>query len=229
MGESEIEGFVNVEEDGSFWATFYDPMPGGSGFLPQILRNWRLIIDSAIVSLKDCDCEAACYKCMLHFRNQHYHEYLNRNSAISLLSEISADIEKEVNIPVITIKKNVEKWKTDSDAELQLLDLIEQFGFPNPTDLQYEITIGREKISADFAYAEEDKTKTVLIFVDGMSKTLHGNPNQIRKDNLNRVRLKMEGYKVIVTSAVGLRDKTNLINFFNELASYLGRQDLIQE
>ena len=50
MGESEIEGFVNVEEDGSFWATFYDPMPGGSGFLPQILINWRLIIDSAIVS-----------------------------------------------------------------------------------------------------------------------------------------------------------------------------------
>jgi hypothetical protein len=69
----------------------------------------------------------------------------------------------------------------------------------------------------------------MLIFVDGMSRSLHGDPKQKIKDNLIRTKLRMDGYKVTVISAQALYDRTALTNFFNDLALSLGREDLAQD
>jgi hypothetical protein len=166
---------------------------------------------------------------MLHFRNQQYHEHLNRNKAVLLLSDISSDITKENDVPMATVRRKSEKWKTDSNAELDLIKIINERSFPQPTDLQYEVTAGGDHTSADFANAGKSKEETILIFVDGMSRTIHGDPKQKVKDNLIRTKLRMEGYKVIVISAQALHDKVALTYFFNDLALSLGREDLIQD
>jgi len=74
---------------------------------------------------------------------------------------------------------------------------------------------------ADFAYENDSPSKTVLIFIDGLSVKIHGNPEAQRKDKLKRVKLRMRGYNVIESSARGLMDKTHLEMFLQELSLYL--------
>jgi hypothetical protein len=109
------------------------------------------------------------------------------------------------------------------------MKIINERRFPQPSKLQYEVTAGGDHTSADFAYVGESKEETILIFVDGMSRTIHGDPKQKIKDNLIRTKLRMEGYKVIVTSAQALYDKVALTYFFNDLALSLRREDLIED
>jgi hypothetical protein len=110
-----------------------------------------------------------------------------------------------------------------------VLDLLIKYGFPSPTHLQYKVSLGTAYAHADLAYVNESKDKTVLIFIDGMSKKIHGNEEQRRKDKLIRTKIKMEGYKVIETTAQALNDKIALVDFLNELALYLELNDLIRD
>jgi hypothetical protein len=68
-------------------------------------------------------------------------------------------------------------------------------------------------------------SKTILIFVDGLSKKIHGNPEAQQKDKLKRVKLRMAGYNVIETSARGLKDDANLELFLQELVLYLQKSN----
>src|SRR5690606_4585856 len=56
MGEGELEGFALTDEGGGVWAILYDPLPGGSGFLPEILAHWEVVCKRGISVLLDCDC-----------------------------------------------------------------------------------------------------------------------------------------------------------------------------
>ncbi len=42
MGATELEGFTHADPDRDHHIVIYDPMPGGSGFLPQIVAFWEL-------------------------------------------------------------------------------------------------------------------------------------------------------------------------------------------
>lgn len=46
--------------------------------IEQILEQCRQL-------LQGCDCDAACYKCLKHYRNQHVHGMLDRFAALELL------------------------------------------------------------------------------------------------------------------------------------------------
>jgi hypothetical protein len=50
----------------------YDPMPGGSGLLEQMLSRWKELIATARELLAGYaqGCETACYACLKTFRNQ---------------------------------------------------------------------------------------------------------------------------------------------------------------
>jgi hypothetical protein len=161
---------------------------------------------------------------MKSYSNQPYHELLDRHRAVELLAKLSTKVKESFEIPMVVIRRQNEEWKTDSNAEQEFLSILEKYGFPNPTDLQYKIDLmNGEYTFADFAYNDELPSKTVLIFVDGLSKKIHGNPEAQLKDKLKRVKLRMKGYNVIETSARGLKDETNLIAFLQELNLYLDK------
>ena len=68
--------------------------------------------------------------------------------------------------------------------------------------------------------------ETVCIYLDGLSRHLHGNPTTAEKDREIRTWLRNHGYEVIEIAANQLTDKDAMTRHFRRLAGYLGRQDL---
>ena len=77
---------------------------------------------------------------------------------------------------------------------------------------------------ADFAYPDE----RLLIYIDGMSEKIHGNPAQQTKDVILRAKLRSGGYQVVEITAVSLNDRTAIAAKLSEIAVYLGRDDLFE-
>lgn len=224
MGEGELEGFALTDEGGGVWAILYDPLPGGSGFLPEILAHWEVVCKRGISVLLDCDCETACYKCMKHFRNQQHHKLYNRHQASALLSDLQLAPNREYEIPPIIspesqLQDDGHEAQADSTAEEQFISILRERQFPLPDQAQYTVDLGNgEATVADFAYT----AAKVLVFIDGMSDSLHGSPIQQQKDRLKRAKAKMKGYLVVAIPAQALSDDTMLSGYLDELALYLG-------
>jgi very-short-patch-repair endonuclease len=70
---------------------------------------------------------------------------------------------------------------------------------------------------ADWAYPEQK----VLVFIDGMSKHLHGDPDRRRRDKLLRAKARMKGYQVVEITAEALQDQGSLAVHFEELTLFL--------
>lgn len=220
MGETEIEGIIESEGEGAYWVVLYDPLPGGSGFLPLFLKYWVAIIEAAQEVLSNCPekCEDACYACLLHFRNQFYHGMLDRHRAVELLAGLLIQPEKKVDVPPVLAEGRVEADTTDSDKEVDFVDILRRRGFPLPTASQFVVDLGGGSSTiADWAYPEQQ----VLIFVDGMSKGIHGNQEQQRKDRLARAKAKVKGFQVLEITAQALSDETVMDGRLEELAIYL--------
>jgi len=217
MGQTEVDGFIETDENEKHWIVFYDPVPGGSGFIPQIMKYWNAIIEAGIELVTNCPrkCEDACYSCLLHFRNQQFHAELNRFTAEAVLTDLLGNITKAVDIPPKFIKKEPEPG--ESDAEDKFIDILKRKSFPLPEG-QYRVDFsGGGYTVADFAYPE----KKVLIYIDGMSEKIHGKPDQIHKDSIIRAKLRMMGFQVMEITAVSLNDNVIIHSFFEELGMYL--------
>src|SRR5206468_12752639 len=80
MGQEDLQLLLVRKPDDKLDLLIYDPMPGGSGLLEQMLARWQELIATAKALLAGCvqSCEPACYACLKSFRNQFHHERLNR-------------------------------------------------------------------------------------------------------------------------------------------------------
>jgi very-short-patch-repair endonuclease len=89
---------------------------------------------------------------------------------------------------------------------------------PPPEELQFrvELTDGSATV-ADFAWP----SAKVLLFVDGLSRALHGNAAMKRADGLKRARCRMLGYLVLETSAESLLNAAEVDALVEELSVYL--------
>lgn len=209
--EFDIDGVVESKDNGQFNVVFYDSLPGGSGYLSLFLDNLPLIVEKAIAKLNACDCEDVCYKCLLNYGNQQYHNVLNRIEAINLLENYKKTPIEKMTIPNNAVPKKSEN-KTDSPAEEAFLDILRKNNFPDPTQ-QYEIELrGNETTIADFAYID----KKVLIYIDGLSTRYHGNPVQAEKDKIKRTKAKLLGWEVLEIAANALKDES-LVEMYLEL------------
>lgn len=172
MGENEVEGLVLFDENGLAWAALYDPLPGGSGFLPEIVTYWETICDRAAAMLRTCTCDRACYGCMKHFRNQQFHDLYNRHLAIELLDGLKTEPVFEYDIPPTVplsetgpVEDNLLE-QTESPAEEEFLASLTRAHFPLPDKAQYRVDLGGSEFTvADYAYSDE----RVLVFIDGLS------------------------------------------------------------
>lgn len=221
MGTTEIEGLRLADASGGHWAVLYDPMPGGSGFLPQIVELWTVIAGKAREVLGACpsECETSCYSCMRHFRNQRDHGSLDRGQAAALLEEMATPFERLHRIEPVHHQHSGDEGKSDSDAEMDFGELCKKHGVQVPPEQQFWVDLGNGKMSlADWAYPDAK----VLVYIDGMSKGLHGDPKQMQKDRLTRARLKMLGWNVLAITAEDLKDEVALGMHLEELGIYLG-------
>lgn len=88
--------WVDVPKADKTWDLFlYDPMPGGSGLLQQILERWNEIVDAGETMLKGCPngCPTSCHDCLRTYYNQLHHDKLDRNTALELVKDFQAPPE----------------------------------------------------------------------------------------------------------------------------------------
>ncbi|MEQ8192038.1 MAG: helicase-related protein [Candidatus Eremiobacterota bacterium] len=221
MGDSEVESYLLNESKGKSWIILFDPIPGGTGFLPQICRNWKLIAERSIEALGSCNCIKACYRCMKRFRNQSYHQLLDREKAVNLMSELIVDFEKQHDIPPVYTEKTIVIDSADSPAEVDFIKILQKKNFPVPGESQYKVELGGGSFTvADFAYPDEK----ILIFIDGLSKKIHGNPEQRRKDTLLRAKAELKGFHVVEISKQGLEDEEILSLILDKISIYLNKE-----
>ena len=74
--------------------------------------------------------------------------------------------------------------------------------------------------------ADGEPDGTVSIYLDGLSRRLHGNPATAEKDREIRSWLRNHGYEVIEIAVNRLNDEDAMVRHFRRLAGHLGRQDL---
>jgi very-short-patch-repair endonuclease len=220
MGGSELDGFFYPDSTGAIWSVLYDPLPGGTGFLDQLLRYWDKICKRGAEVLSKCDCETACYKCLRHFRNQQHHKVLDRHSAMAMLAQSSGGIYKHHAIAPI-IQQHVTDdadGKTESPAEEKFLARLEQHGFSRPPVAQQQVDLGNANYTvADFAWPE----KRILVFIDGTSAHLHGDPERAKRDRNKRRQANMKGWHVVVITAQELDDEQGLAYRLEDISFYL--------
>lgn len=232
-----VIGHVDRDErDGLLW----DPMPGGSGLLQQIKNNFPRVINVARDILAGCPaaCEHSCIDCLQTFRNGYYHGYLDRHVALELIESWGESLTEEHSIPVAQPSggSGTSDGQPVNDAETKLKHLLEKAGFTSG-HFQQQIRF-KEPISAGhligsttpdvyFSGDEDDEDdKGVCIYLDGMSDSLHGNPETAARDQEIRSWLRNNGYQVIEITAVELDDRNAMVRHFKKLGRYLEGKSL---
>lgn len=82
VNDGEIDFGYN---NGSHSIFIYDTALGGAGYSPLFREYKDTILEMAYSSLKSCDCECSCTKCLIDRRSQWYLNYLNRQKALQWL------------------------------------------------------------------------------------------------------------------------------------------------
>lgn len=215
--------------EGDRWDLFiYDPMPGGSGLLSQILERWKEVRDAGLETVAGCkgQCERSCYECLRIYRNVFYHALLDRHAAKRLLDAMP-ELSWEREIPAHAAGVRLTVGRPTNPGEEVLGALLERAGFPAPRR-QHEIPIDQPvpTTTPDFAYLEEAEGIHVAIYLDGLSKGIHGNADRARMDAMIRSVLEARGWHVLVIASSNLTDPQAMLLHFQRLAHALRQRDL---
>ncbi|MCH9662645.1 MAG: DEAD/DEAH box helicase [Gammaproteobacteria bacterium] len=204
----------------------YDPMPGGSGLLEQLVERWSEVIVAARFVVEQCtgECEAACVDCLMTFRNAFYHRYLNRHSAARQLATWGDTLTHQHDIPPqLPTTADTSGDMPVNEAEARLLAMFQRAGFTTP-HAQYEIDMGRPlgRTIPDFYFADpNDMVEGICIYLDGLSRHIHGNPATRQRDRQLREELRNREYEVIEIPASELDDRTAMGEHFYRLGRLL--------
>jgi hypothetical protein len=112
---------------------------------------------------------------------------------------------------------------TTSAIEDRLGELLNRAGLEGFVG-QHEIAIGRpyDRTIPDFAYVD----RRVAVYLDGLSRNIHGNEARQRADAIIRDQVEDAGWSVVAIAASHLDDPVILAAGFRRIARALGRQDV---
>ncbi len=207
----------------------YDPMPGGSGLLQQLLERWVEVRDAIVPVLEACPggCETSCIDCMQTFRNRYYHESLDRKLAVEKLSATSAEPTWLHSIPEHLAATASTTGVPQTHIEGRFKQLLAQAGLPSPV-CQHPMQLGAGFGSTipDFFYpGSDDDDPGVCIYLDGMAGHIHGNAEQQAKDAAIRARLLELRYEVVVVASFELDDEHAVVAAISRIAKYVVGKD----
>jgi hypothetical protein len=207
----------------------YDPMPGGSGLLQQMLANWSDVVTEARRICQECEgqCASSCIDCLQTFRNAFYHAHLDRHVALAALDQCASPLVEEHQIP-----PNQPSGPSSGPAELPvneaedlLLTYLVSAGLPQP-ECQRHIPLPRpyQGTTPDFFYADDD-IAGICIYLDGLSAHLHGNAATKQRDQELRQILTSQEYEVFAISYTKLFDQASVTAFLKRVAKALIGKD----
>ncbi|WP_395095204.1 DEAD/DEAH box helicase [Armatimonas sp.] len=216
-----------IGQPGSDQATalLFDPMPGGSGLLEQLTTRFAEVILAASTVAGSCpgSCERSCIDCFQTFRNAYFHKHLNRKLVCQKLEQWGRALTLSHAIPPKT--PTIAPTGTElpvNTAEARLRLLLEKAGFPE-ADWHKQIQLGHPlgSTSPDCFYPDEDGGPGTCLYLDGLSKHIHGNKVTQEKDRNIREELDNRGYTVLRILATDLWDKEKMRLHFVKLGKVL--------
>jgi len=217
-----LTGETNVD------LVIYDPMPGGSGLLDQIVERWGEVCAAARRIVEGCPgaCGVSCVDCLRHYRNQWVHEYLDRHLAADCLVAWGNRLEVGHPIPPRMDLAKSERQPVGRPAE-RLQQMFARAGFPAPKP-EFRIDLGRPLNYTEVDFFFEDptgRTEGVCVYIDGLSAAIHGNVGQQHHDALIRDELRNREYEVVVIAATEVDDQDVLAGHLGKIArKLLGRE-----
>lgn len=224
MGQEDLQLLLVQKPDDKLDLLIYDPMPGGSGLLEQMLSRWKELIATARELLAGCvqGCETACYACLKTFRNQFYHPMLDRHKAHELMDDLDHEPQHYRDIVPIFEEEHPGDGTPSNKPEARLQALLHEHHFP-AGECRKKVTIsGGLSTEPDWLH---EPTK-VAVYLDGMSRALHGDPKTAQRDQLIRGMLELDGYTVIVVQSRDLNDPQAVRQHLRNIAQAIGRTDL---
>jgi ATP-dependent helicase YprA (DUF1998 family) len=228
MGSGDLESLVIQRSDETVDLLIFDPMPGGSGLLDQMLHRWNEIIRATKELLHECPqgCESACYSCLLSFRNQFNHGRLNRHKALELIVQLQHTPSVYRSIPELNEETSGsgDGSRPTNTPEGRLIRLLRDHHFPEGV-CQVDI-----KTSAGLNTRPDwlHEGTRVAIYLDGMSRGLHGDPKTAQRDQLIRQMMELDGYRVIVVQSKDLNDPQAVRLHLRNIAKAISRNDLVE-
>ncbi len=214
-------------------AYLYDPMPGGSGLLEQLLAQFPLIAAKAQELAATCPaaCETSCVECFQTYRNAFYHKHLDRRVIIDRFSQWGSAVVPTHPIPAKQPSAPVADNETPVNAaEQRLRELLLAAGLPEGL-WQRQMLLphaphGLNSTTPDVTFLDpDDENHKILVYLDGMSAHIHGNAETHAKDSQIRAELRSMGHDVIVITAHDLHDKGAMTRHFSSLARKLIGKD----
>ncbi len=193
----------------TFDALLYDPMPGGSGLLEQLLSHWPKVVTAALALVENCPaaCETSCVDCLQHFRNSFYHENLNRHAALEYLKEWGGEVSFAHDIPALLPDETLSQQPGNA-PEMQLVAMLRAAGLTNFETERPVALSGNVTTRPDVYFHEpNDQFEGVCVYLDGMSSHLHGNAQTAAKDRQIRQELLNTDYEVVQIQYQELYDK----------------------
>ena len=226
MGPDDLQLLIVKKTEQHTDLLIYDPMIGGSGLLDQIITRWTEVIATAKHLLRGCalNCESACYSCLKTFRNQFYHGMLDRHKAIDLMDDLDQgpDFYREI-LPVVEDAQSTEGAPSNS-PEARLLKILQDHHFPNGVCRKRITTSQNVNTEPDWLH----EPSKVAVYLDGMSRGLHGDPKTAKRDQIIRFALEIDEYNVIVIQRRDLDDPVALRQHLKNIAIGISRPDLIE-
>jgi hypothetical protein len=209
MDPEDLQTLILPQMDGTVNALLYDPMPGGSGLIDQMLDSWETIINVGVETLAKCpgNCPKSCYSCMKSYRNLFHHENLDRNVAIQVLRQYGGPAKLLGKVPPKT-GAQTETGKNTNTAEMRLDKWLKDHGFTEfVANKRIELPKGRiSHTIPDFYYESVGRKVRCAIYLDGLSKAIHGNEDRKHLDEYIRAILETMSVRVIVVAASHLDD-----------------------
>jgi ATP-dependent helicase YprA (DUF1998 family) len=206
----------------------YDPMPGGSGLMDQLCGRFEEVHAQALAVASDCpaQCQRACSDCLFTYRNQFFHEHLDRQVAVAALNEWGSRLEHSHYIPPAGDPKQSAANSVSAGtnpAEEKLRKMLEKAKLPQP-ELQKRIPAPKpynETVPDFFWPLDEEEGYGVCLYLDGMSAHLHGKLETQQKDTQIRAFLEDQGHVVFSVTASQLDDRGAMKRLFFRLGNAL--------
>jgi ATP-dependent helicase YprA (DUF1998 family) len=180
---------------------FYESAEGGAGVLRRLVDEPGVLAIAARAALDLCHydddghdrggpmrgepCEAACYDCLLSYRNQPAHPVLDRRLVVDVLQALAAaSVEETGGAPG---GKTLDE-RADSALERQWLDHVRAHGYRVPDDAQP--FLADVPARPDFSYFDRD----AVVYVDG---PWHEYPERKARDDAQTEAVRALGLRVI--------------------------------
>jgi hypothetical protein len=115
-----------------------------------------------------------------------------------------------------------------NDPETTLKTLFERASFQSPTaqhTIELGLPLGRTVVDFFFGLPDGAAFDGICVYLDGLSRNIHGNPAQQQKDREKREQLRNLGYEVVGIAASELTDRDAMIGYMRRIARILtGKQ-----